>query len=439
MYVSVSFRYALPMARSQTLQAMVEEQVGELPRLLATRLMREKLEPFGCAGDDTLVGRFVDHLLEGGGEDTIELGNGFDCVLPADAVLVFDEADLAELERAVAEFKSGLPDLLRGSAKLAGRSMLRRYKKDWSGWRPHALVEMDRFKGNLEGRWGKGFDLLRMLIELSRDQGSAFHRRASRRRSTRRANLNGALSHLHARAIQISSEIMTLMEGGFADGAMARWRTLHEVTCVAMVLDGGGDELAKRYLAHELVEAMKGLRQYRECHEALGYAAFSEREARTIERGFDAVIARYGREFGGDYGWVAAHLGVARPTFSQIEEAAGRAMMRSHYKMASHNVHAGAKGIAYRLSALDRRHAAIAGASNVGFVEPGQNLALSLLHFTMLLLPRGWTLDKLALLSALVDLHWEIGPSLARSERAIARDERRIRRGTPAVRPARAP
>lgn len=196
----------------------------------------------------------------------------------------------------------------------------------------------------------------------------------------------------------------------------------------------------ERYLAHEIVEAKKGLRQYEGCHEALGYEPFSPREARRIERGFDAAIAKYGREFGGDYGWVAAHLEVARPTFSQIEDAAGRAMMRSHYKMASHNVHAGAKGIAYRLSSFDRRFSAIAGASNVGFVEPGQNLGLSLLHLTMLLLPRGWTLDRIALLTALIDLQGKIGPALARSERSIARDERRIRteRPKPRLRRARA-
>lgn len=94
-------------------------------------------------------------------------------------------------------------------------------------------------------------------------------------------------------------------------------------------------------------------------------------------------------------------------------------MMRSHYKMASHNVHAGAKGIAHRLSAFEGRYSAIAGASNVGFVEPGQNLGLSLLHFTTLLLSRRWTLDRIALLTALADLQAQIGPALARSERAL--------------------
>lgn len=105
------------------------------------------------------------------------------------------------------------------------------------------------------------------------------------------------------------------------------------------------------------------------------------------------------------HGWVAAHLGNSRPIFSNIEDAAGRAIMRSHYKMASHNVHASTKGIAYRPGSLDRHYAVIAGASNVGFVEPGQNLALSLMHITILLLPTSRTLDKIAQLMALNKLY----------------------------------
>jgi hypothetical protein len=144
-------------------------------------------------------------------------------------------------------------------------------------------------------------------------------------------------------------------------------------------------------------------------------------------RDYADAIGRYGKEFGGDYGWVTAHLGNPKANFSNIEDAAGRAMMRSHYKMASHNVHASTKGIAYRLGSLDRRYAVIAGASNVGFVEPGQNLALSLMHITMLLLPTSWTLDKIAQLMALNKLHDRIPRALAQSERAIARDEKKIR------------
>jgi len=414
-----------------SLQSVLEEQLATMHRVIATELVRDKLKAAGHAEDEKLIDSIVDQLLRAGSaddDDVIEFESD------KEVVLEFTDADSARLQDFADKFSEWLPDLIHTLADAAAGKMLRRYKRDWAVWRDAADVQMDQFRFNLQARWGKGFDALRMLIELSRDIGTDFHRRAGRLRSRRRAHLNKALSHLHVRAIQISSEIMVLMENGYADGAMARWRTLHEVACVAMVLGDGGEALAERYLAHEIVEAKKGLGQYQQCHPKLGYAPFSKRTAARIERDYADAISRYGKDFSGDYGWVAAHLGNPKPNFSNIEDAAGRAMMRSHYKMASHNVHASAKGIAYRLGSIERRHAVIAGASNVGFVEPGQNLALSLMHITMLLLPTSWTLDKIAQLMALNKLYDRIPRALGQSERAIARDEKKIRAATAARR-----
>ena len=421
-----------------SLQSVLEEQLATMPRIIATELVRDKLKAAGHAENEKLVEQIVDQLL-GAGSDK-EDGDGGD-VLEFDTdeeiVLEFTDADTARAQEYVDKISETIPELIQSVAEAAAATMLRRYERDWAAWREATDIQMDQFRFNLQARWGKGFDALRMLIELSRDIGTDFHRRASRSQSRRRAHLNKALSYLHVRAIQIASEIMVLMENGYADGAMARWRTLHEVACVAMVLGDGGEALAERYLAHEIVEAKKGLWQYQQCHPKLGYAPFSKRAAARIERDYADAISSYGKDFGGDYGWVAAHLGNPRPNFSNIEDAAGRAMMRSHYKMASHNVHASTKGIAYRLGSLNRQYAVIAGASNVGFVEPGQNLALSLMHITMLLLPTSWTLDKIAQLMALNKLHARIPRALAQSERAIAKDEKAIREAAVARRASR--
>ncbi|MFG1416966.1 DUF5677 domain-containing protein [Xanthobacter sp. V0B-10] len=401
--------------------------MSALPRVIAAEVVRDKLKAVGQAEDEKLISAIVDRLLGTDAGENADDEDVFEVESEREIILQFTDADAARVQEFMNNFSETLPDLIHTVAEEAAGQMLRRYERDWAVWRDATNIQMDQFRFNLQARWGKGFDALRMLIELSRDIGADFHRRARRSRSHRRAHLNKALSHLHVRAIQIASEIMVLMENGYADGAMARWRTLHEVACVAMVLNSGGEALAERYLAHEIVEAKKGLGQYQQCHAPLGYAPFAKRAAARIERDYADAIHRYGKEFGGDYGWVAAHLGNPKPNFSNIEDAAGRAMMRSHYKMASHNVHASTKGIAHRLGSLDRRFATIAGASNVGFVEPGQNLALSLLHITMLLLPTSWTLDKIAHLTALNKLHARIPRALAQSERAIERDEKKIR------------
>lgn len=42
-----------------------------------------------------------------------------------------------------------------------------------------------------------------------------------------------ALIQMHARALQISNEILVLLKSGYADGAYSRWRTLHELTVLS--------------------------------------------------------------------------------------------------------------------------------------------------------------------------------------------------------------
>ena len=414
---------------TQSLQALLREQLADVPRMIAGQLVRDKLEPIGLAFNEQVVDALVEHIMGGIGDSSFDIEVDVPEGTLSDIVsLSFGNEDVAFIARAEEALRGELSDLIKESALRASAAMIDSYTSDWPAWRSAVVAETKKFRGNIEARWQAGFDLLRMLIEISREQGIDFDRRARRSRSMKHAHLNAALTHLHARALQIASEIMVLMESGFADGAMARWRTLHEVTCVAMVLKDGGNNLALRYLEHDAVECKKGLGQYQQCYSALGFPPFSARDTKKIERTYAAAIAKYGKDFGGDYGWVAAHIGVARPNFSQIEAAAGRAMMRTYYKMASHNVHAGTKGITSRLSTFEGGFTAIAGASNIGFAEPGQNLGLSLLHFTTLLLPRRWTLDSIALLMAMNELNDRVGPALIRSQKRIALDERKIRR-----------
>ena len=54
------------------------------------------------------------------------------------------------------------------------------------------------------------------------------------------------------------------MESGRAYGAMARWRILHEINVVITLIAEHGDELAGRYLAHEIVESARALAVYDE-------------------------------------------------------------------------------------------------------------------------------------------------------------------------------
>lgn len=117
---------------------MFEEQFSELPRLIAIKLVREKLEAFGQANNEALIGPIVERLLVGAGSGAIELEDGAteDTVFDS-LTLSFDEDDVARIEAAVIEFKVALPEIIRQSAEQAAKGMLRRYKYNWAQFRPY--------------------------------------------------------------------------------------------------------------------------------------------------------------------------------------------------------------------------------------------------------------------------------------------------------------
>lgn len=406
--------------------SVLKEKMSCLPRIIMAKILREKLESIGASNVDVLIEQIIDHMIQnaGNGAESINFDFDADC----DISLELTKADFDRFEATLEGALDDLPNIIERTAADVSAQMLRSYERDWRAMRNIEDIREAEFCANLRNQWGDGFDLLRMLIDISREVGLDFVRRARRSKSIRRINLNSALYLLHARAILVASEAMVLIENGFADGAMARWRTLHEITCVAMILDDGGDALAKRYLDHDVVESKKIISKYEECSEELGYSKPSVRDIKKINCAYEFVIEKYGKGFGTDYGWVSEYLSISKPNFFDIEKAAGRAAMRSHYKMASHNIHAGTKGLTFRLGALDDHSGVIAGASNVGFVDPGHNLAINLMQITSLLLPAPWTIDKIAQLRALLDLTNRIGNALRRSQRSIERSERKLRR-----------
>jgi Family of unknown function (DUF5677) len=167
------------------------------------------------------------------------------------------------------------------------------------------------------------------------------------------------------------------------------------------LISRGDEDLAIRYLAHEAVEEKKALRVYEECRESLGYKPFTKREVQKIRANYEAAIPRYGKSFKGEYGWAADHLQIVEPRFSDLQSASGFGRMRSHYRMASQNVHAGVKEIRFRLGLLRQDEVMLAGPSNAGLEEPGQNAAITLSQLTVVLPQAPFDLDTLVKMQVL--------------------------------------
>lgn len=389
---------------------------------LLSKFISEKLAEEGHAERPGFVEALTKHLL-GGGTEPFD----WDDSSREDVIIAFTDADAKKFDELTKEFISALPEVVTQTSSEAAKAILRALKSDWPGQAEFERESLQGFRRRLEARWGKGFNGLRMLLTIVLEMGGEVHARVRRSHSSKNQAIRSILLRLHTRACQVTAEIITLMENGYADGAMARWRTLYEIGVVATVISDGGDELAQRYMAHEAVESKLALDEYDRCHQALGFKAMSLNERRRIERAFKAAVDAHGPEFGKPYGWAAEYLGLKRVTFKELEDAADRSKMRSHYKMASYNVHADAKGVFHRLGVLGDPSMVIAGASDAGFVEPGQNTAITLVQITTLLFrDRISNLDIMIRMQLLILVRDEILGALVKASRSLDRDYARL-------------
>jgi Family of unknown function (DUF5677) len=405
------------------LQRALNQALADLPALFLEKLISKKLQQQGLTSTKILSAKIAKHILSGESEQSRHKNRKHS----GNVTLSFSEADADEVARAIDSFgKTQLPNLLVDVAHRMSRRILRKLKSDWA--KENALQQADLlgFHERLQDRWGKPLGQLRMLLTMAREWGQAVHDRPSSTKTTVKELLPSILTRLHVRACQVTDEIICLLENGFADGAMARWRTLHEIGVVAAVLHRHGEEITKRYLAHQAVESKRAMKKYMACYAPLGYKPLSARAVKKVTKAYDEVIARYGNDFDSDYGWATHHLKKKRVTFADLETDAGRAEMRSYYQMGNDNIHAGVKSMYIRLG-LVNYDGLLAGRSNFGLVEPGQNAAHTLTQISVLVYLREPNLDDLTVADMMRTLRDEIPRSLARAHMQLRKDDKRYR------------
>jgi hypothetical protein len=262
--------------------------------------------------------------------------------------------------------------------------------------------ERGEFQKGLEKLWRKPFILFEMYLSLVFDVGNSCNEEYRKICSKNPDIVFDVLIKLHARCSQIALEVLTLMKAGFADGAHARWRTLHEIAVVSLFIEKHGKTAAEMYYDHNSVESYKAALQYQKYAKALKQKEIPKKEMDAIKKEYDRVITKYGTDFKESYGWVSTILGKSRPTFADIENNVGLDKWRPYYKMASHNVHANPKGITSKLGLSDKTSTILlAGASDYGFTDPAHGTAISLLQATSTFLLKNSNIDRLVMMDVL--------------------------------------
>jgi hypothetical protein len=195
---------------------------------------------------------------------------------------------------------------------------------------------------------------------------------------------------LVSRGLLTAHEVLALLSHGFAKGAMARARTLHELTVVSDFIAKRGLRAARRYVDHYDVERLKAekakLKELAKKRRGKRRDLARTRVVRQVrsdilelERRQGAHVRRYGKRFKDENGWAAPWWRGAktRVTFAMLEKRVHLDRARPYYKHASFAVHAGPLGV---LDNYDDAGVYIVGANTSGLDVVAANAPMWLAH-----------------------------------------------------------
>lgn len=401
----------------KTFEAALDKHIEEIK----ANLIRKKFQDYGITLTDNQVSAIAGHA---DGDYTLDLDDTqLEPALIATGSRIPDKITIDysddDIQAVTSQFSSILSEVIPTVVDKSANLILQELQKTSASELSAIRKDRERFEARLSKRWNKPFQLLDTYLAIVHRVGAEFNQQYRPIAAKENDLVFDVLVRLHGRACQVGSEVMTLLRAGFADGAHARWRSLHEIASVALFISKHGRDAAERYILHDLVESYKGARQYQDYCKALGDKPLSKRRLEQLRRNYELAVNKFGASFGKDYGWASAAISNVNPRFSDIERDVGLEKFRPYYKMASQNVHANPKGITFKLGLPKNSNALLAGPSEVGLADPGHGTAISLLQITVTLLALRPNIDHLATSAVLTKLQRRIGEEFLRAHKRL--------------------
>jgi hypothetical protein len=306
-------------------------------------------------------------------------------------------------------------------------------RAQYEGWKTVGASEIAiraEERGDVAGRvarwWGEALDLLDQLLSVSEEFGM-FHIKRLASAPDRFPRTYPLLIDLHSRGVQVGEETLALLRCGFAAGAEARWRTLHETAVVAAFIAKHGTETVERYAEHDHVRVKKAMDSEQEHHRELGLEPYTDEEMKEAADRYEELRRKYGAVFLGDYGWAAHALGRKPdgkpPTFMDIEASLNLRVHRAAYKSASQAIHAGPGALVDNPGKSEGATPLfLTRGTEFGLLEPGARTAGSLGLLARALMEwRPFPFDRIAL-QAMGHMVMEVGARFFACERRLSEE-----------------
>jgi len=287
------------------------------------------------------------------------------------------KTDLRVLNRIESRVGKSLPRIVEAETTRLAPRVLKDLSRQWPHQAKSEQKELAFFGRHQWRRWRRGLSNLAMMLTITRELGGQLADQVSGEPD----RLPHVLIRLHARACTVADEVLTLLEAGFADAAMARWRTLHEIAVTSLFLQERGETAAEKLIAHEAIDVLKAARLHQRHARRLGLNRFHRRDVDRLKRIVKKQTATYGPGFKSSYGWAATGPNDHVRGFEDVEKRTSLSHWRPSYKSASHQVHATPNAMFEWIKIYGRR-GFLGGRSMLGVADPGQRTAISLNQVT---------------------------------------------------------
>lgn len=287
-----------------------------------------------------------------------------------------------------------IEDIINGILSTAHEHLLDQLKASAPEMLERLREDNEGFRARCHERWREALNLMWMLLVAAQEIGEA-HAHEGPKESD--PLVFDTLAHLHPKALLITSEIMCLLEGGFADGALARWRSLHEVVVTAMFIAKHGHVVARDYRASIWFENFKAAAALKAVAERANIDPHSDVEFAEIEAARDRAEAYIGRRLKREWDWASTVIPGPQLKFIDLERNVQMDHWRPRYKWASQHLHASFRRPQELLGMSEAKQMMFQiGPSNSGFVDPLHMTAISLMQMTTTFLTYGRpNLDRL--------------------------------------------
>ena len=233
------------------------------------------------------------------------------------------------------------------------------------------------FSERMKEIWGLSFGLSEMFIRYSHECGRKFYSDVKDEKSNLLTDpVFTCILYLHGRSCQTSSEILCLAKNGFAAGANARWRSLHENVVYAYFIKEKGPEIAQKYLDYKYVDQLKKLKVYRDYCSRLHHEPLSDDVISNLELRVDELVENYGKQFRSKLGW--AYGACKKLTFEEIEKEVELDHLDPYYRFASLSIHADSGACILDNLGYPWGEKIPSGATIWGVCDPCQNMAISM-------------------------------------------------------------